>query len=118
MVQTTDDIPSSSTTEFTVKMEVKAEINEMHIKSSKEEGKSNSKIKEEKKSKRKRHYSSSEQEEDLGEEEEEKKEGPVDQEQLLENMREEHNLQFKSGILMGLRADENIKARIFNLHLA
>ncbi|KAL3077330.1 hypothetical protein niasHS_013319 [Heterodera schachtii] len=61
----------------------------------------------EEKKKKRRHYSSEEEEE--GAEEEEKKPEPIDQEQLLVNMREEHNLKFKTGILIGLRADEHIK---------
>lgn len=34
---------------------------------------------------------------------------PVEQEQLLENMREEHNLRFKTGVLMGVIADDGIR---------
>jgi len=37
------------------------------------------------------------------------KAAPMDQEQLLEDMREEHNLRFKTGVLMGLQADEGIR---------
>jgi len=40
---------------------------------------------------------------------EEQKLVPIDQEQLLEGMREEHNLRFKAGVLMGVRADEGIR---------
>lgn len=38
---------------------------------------------------------------------------PVDQDQLLDNMREEHNLRFKTGVLMGVRADEGIRVSFF-----
>ena len=41
--------------------------------------------------------------------EEEAKNLPVNQEQLLQDMREEHNLRFKTGVLMGVRADEGIR---------
>lgn len=38
---------------------------------------------------------------------------PIDQDVLLENMREEHNLRFKTGVLMGMRAEEGIRVRGF-----
>lgn len=34
---------------------------------------------------------------------------PIDQEILLENMREDHNLRLKDGVLMGVRAEEGIR---------
>jgi hypothetical protein len=37
-----------------------------------------------------------------------KKNGPVNQRQLLDEMREEHNLKFKAGVLKTLHADEGI----------
>ncbi|KAI1722172.1 corepressor interacting with RBPJ 1 [Ditylenchus destructor] len=51
----------------------------------------------------------SENESEAEEYEEQKPNIPVDQEELLDNMREEHNLRFKTGVLMTVRADEGIK---------
>uniref|UniRef100_A0A915M7U8 Roadblock/LAMTOR2 domain-containing protein n=1 Tax=Meloidogyne javanica TaxID=6303 RepID=A0A915M7U8_MELJA len=48
-------------------------------------------------------------EDDEVDEEEDKKREPIAQEKLFEDMKEEHNLKFKNGILSTLRADENIK---------
>ncbi|KAI1718690.1 corepressor interacting with RBPJ 1 [Ditylenchus destructor] len=53
--------------------------------------------------------SESEDELEAEEYEEQKPNIPVDQEELLDNMREEHNLRFKTGVLMTVRADEGIK---------
>lgn len=53
---------------------------------------------------------------DSNDEEEETKNLPVDQEELIMGMREEHNLRFKTGVLMNVRADEGIKVDIL-LHL-
>uniref|UniRef100_A0A915EPT5 Vesicle transport protein USE1 n=1 Tax=Ditylenchus dipsaci TaxID=166011 RepID=A0A915EPT5_9BILA len=48
-------------------------------------------------------------EEDDYEDEEAKPAVPIDQDQLIDDMREEHNLRFKTGVLMGVRADEGIR---------
>lgn len=55
-------------------------------------------------------------EERIAEEIEYNGEAPViiNQGELLENMREEHNLRFKTGVLMGVQADEGIRVSNFN----
>lgn len=96
--------PSTSYAKNEANEEEKYEI-EMKPKIKKEKSKEDGKHK-----KRKRHYSTtSEESKAANEDGEEKKPEPIDQEQLLENMREEHNLKFKTGILSELRADESIK---------
>uniref|UniRef100_A0A183C7B2 Cir_N domain-containing protein n=1 Tax=Globodera pallida TaxID=36090 RepID=A0A183C7B2_GLOPA len=105
-----DPTPSHSLVGKELTVELK-EIRSQCVKLPKEEVKP--KIEEEKslgaKKKRRRHHSSPSEAEEEGEDEEEKKPEPLDQEQLFMNMREEHNLKFKTGILVGLRADEHIK---------
>lgn len=111
-----EDGPSTSSASAPIKREMK----EDPIDEKPDETDYNMKVKKEKKDhkpdkdksnrKRQRKYSSSSSEaEDVGEEGEEKKPEKLDQEQLFEEMREEHNLKFKTGILSELRADENIK---------
>jgi hypothetical protein len=46
------------------------------------------------------------------EDDEDKTNMPIEQEKLFDDMKEEHNLKFKNGILSDLRADENIKVFI------
>lgn len=38
---------------------------------------------------------------------------PIDQDILLENMREDHNLRLKPGVLMGVRAEEGIRVSFY-----
>lgn len=101
------DVPTTSTV---CKYEV--EEHSMEVYSARRKNVNNSK---EIQKKVKKCYSSEEEQED-GDEGADKKQEPIDQEQLLLNMREEHNLKFKSGILVGLRADDNIKV-FFNIYL-
>lgn len=42
---------------------------------------------------------------------------PIDQEILLENMREDHNLRLKDGVLMGVRAEEGIRVNFLLINL-
>ncbi|KAF7634429.1 Cir_N domain-containing protein [Meloidogyne graminicola] len=96
-------------TSIAPKNEVKEEIK---YKIEKEEG-SRSKTRSEKKEEkmRKKHFkSASEDEDDV----DDKKKEPIAQEQLFADMKEEHNLKFKNGILSDLRADENIKKLTFS----
>ena len=58
---------------------------------------------------KKRYHQSSSESSSSEEDEETEKQLPVDQEQLLMDMREEHNLKFKTGVLLNVRADEGIK---------
>jgi len=54
-------------------------------------------------SRTKKHYSSS------SESSEEDDQLPIDQEQLILGMKEDHNLKFKTGVLLKVRADDRIK---------
>uniref|UniRef100_A0A1I8BUH4 Cir_N domain-containing protein n=1 Tax=Meloidogyne hapla TaxID=6305 RepID=A0A1I8BUH4_MELHA len=101
-----------STSSFVVpKNEEKDEELKYKIKKENEEksrSKTRSERKEEKMKKKHSEISESKMEEEDDDEEDKKKE-PIAQEKLFEDMKEEHNLKFKNGILSDLRADENIK---------
>jgi hypothetical protein len=107
------DGPSTSSASA-VKREFKEEVDLPNAPEQKVKKEKTKKSKKERKH-RKRHYSTTSEEASGGEkddDEQEKKPEPIDQEQLLEDMREEHNLKFKSGILSELRAEDRIKVNI------
>ncbi|CAK5117765.1 unnamed protein product [Meloidogyne enterolobii] len=104
--------PSTSSSFVVSKNEEKDEELKYIIDKDKEErirSKTRSERKEEKMKKRQSEIEAKMEEEEEVDEEEEKKREPIAQEKLFEDMKEEHNLKFKNGILSTLRADENIK---------